>query len=187
MEVILMTDETTIKATTFIDENVDVNLIRSTIEAAQDLYILPILGTALYNEVLSQISAETLTVANTNLLNNYIRKALVWWTLSEGVDVFTYKIRNKGVLKETSENTQTVSLEEIKRLIDKFRNRAEEYSERTTKFLFENQSTYPLINNAGSGIDTIHPNDTNYQSGWYLGKKRNCNPFDYNQNNQIDL
>lgn len=120
-------------------------------------------------------------------MDQYISLALTWWTLYEGVDVFTYKFRNKGILRETSENTQTVSLEEIKRLADSFRNKAEYYSERITRFLLENQDTYPLINNAGSGIDTIHPNDTNYQTGWYLGGRKNCHPFDYNQRNQIDL
>lgn len=185
MEVVLMIDETTVKKTTFIDENVDVNLIKATIETAQDLYILPILGTALYNEILGQISAGTLTAANTTLLDTYIRKALVWWTLTEGVDVFTYKFRNKGVLKETSENTQTSSLEEIKRLIDKFRNRAEEYSERTTKYLFENYATYPLILNPGLGIDIVYPTTTNYSSGWYLGRGRpNSNGYDID--NEVD-
>lgn len=186
MEVQLMIDETTVKKTSFIDENVDVNLIKATIETAQDLYIHPILGTALYNEILGQISAGTLTAANTTLLDSYIRKALVWWTLTEGVDVFTYKFRNKGILKETSENTQTSSLEEIKRLIDKFRNRAEEYSERTTKYLFENYDTYPLILSPGTGIDVIHPNTTNYSTGWFLGKQRpHSNGYDIDSD--IDL
>lgn len=187
MEFILMIDESTVKATSFIDENVDVNLIRTTIKTAQDIHIIPILGTALSNEVLTQIDNSTLTTANTTLLDNYITLALVWWTLYEGVDVFTYKFRNKGILRETSEVTQTISLEEVKRLMDSFRNKAEYYSERVTKFLLENQATYPLINNAGTGIDTIHPNATNYQTGWYLGGNRNCNPYDYNKENQIDI
>lgn len=188
MEFILMIDETTVKATSFIDENVDVNLIRTTIKTAQDIHILPILGTGLYNEVTTQIDNGKLTALNTTLLNDYITMALVWWTLYEGVDVFTYKFRNKGILRETSEVSQTISLEEVKRLMDSFRNKAEYYSERVTKYLYENQTSYPLILNAGTGIDTIHPNSTNYTTGWYLGGGGKClKPFDYNQRNQIDL
>jgi hypothetical protein len=113
--------------------------------------------------------------------------ALLWWTLFEGVDVFTYKFRNKGILKETSEVSQTIGVDEVKRLMDSFRNKAEYYSERVTKFLYENQDTYPLINDAGSGVDTIHPNATNYNTGWYLGGNRVCHPFINHKRNQIDL
>jgi len=187
MEFILMISERTIKETSFIDENVDVNLIRTTIKTAQDIYITPILGTALYNEVLNQIDTNTLTTANTTLLDKYISLALLWWTLFEGVDVFTYKFRNKGILKETSEVSQTIGVDEVKRLMDSFRNKAEYYSERVTKFLYENQTTYPLINDAGSGVDTIHPNATNYNTGWYLGGNRVCHPFINHKRNQIDL
>ena len=186
MEFILMIDESTVKATSFIDENVDVNLIRTTIKTAQDIHIVPILGTALTNEILTQIDGGTVSAANTTLLDEYLTHTLVWWTLYEGVDVFTYKFRNKGILRETSEVTQTISLEEVKRLMDSFKNKAEFYSERATKYLMENTTTYPLILNAGSGIDTVHPNITNYSTGWYLGGKYKCGPFG-TKNNAIDL
>jgi len=182
-----MIDETTVKQTSFIDENVDVNLIRTTIKTAQDIHIHQILGTALYNEILTQIDNSNLSSANTTLLDDYLTLALVWWTLYEGVDVFTYKFRNKGILRETSETTQAISLEEVKRLMDSFKNKAEYYSERCSKFLLENQTTYPLINNAGTGVDVIQPNDTNYTTGWFLGGKDDCDPFLYNQRNQIDI
>ena len=187
MEFTLMTIPQAIKDTSFVDENVDDNLIATTIKTAQDLYIHPIVGTAMYDEILAEINAGSVSAKYTTLLDSYLVLALIWWTLYEGVDVLTYKIRNKGIMRETSESTALPSLEEIKRLADSFRNKAEYYSGRATKYLYENQDTYPLINNAGTGIDTIHPNSSNYQTGWFLGGRKSCHPGEYNRNNQIEL
>jgi len=58
----LFITEQFIKDNTLIDGNVDMKYITITIADAQRMHILPILGTALYNELDAQIVAGTLTV-----------------------------------------------------------------------------------------------------------------------------
>ena len=158
-----------IKETTMIDENVDEKLIRVVIDEAQSIHIHPIVGTGIYDELKSQKIAGTLTALNTTLINSYLQPALKYWVLYEGIDVFTYKIMNKSVVKKNSENSTTIDTEELIRLQNRFMDKAEWFSERATKYLQENQSDYPLYYNPGSGIDVIYPKTTNYSSGLYLG------------------
>lgn len=180
MAIVLFTSEKYIKDTSVIDENVDVKVIRDMIEVAQDLHILPLLGTGLYDELSTQINADTLTSDNTTLMG-YVVKALKWWVLYEGIDHFTFKITNKSLLKPTDENSVTASLQELQRIKADFRNKAELYSQRTTDFLRENHTTYPLFDNPGAGVDTIHPKRRNFTSGLWLGRGSNCvdNPNKY--------
>lgn len=177
--VVLFITEVHIKEVSIIDENIDAKLIQNAIREAQDIYVHPILGTGLYNELKTQISAGTLTALNTTLLDDYVKWSLIYWTLYTGVDIFTYKIRNKGIYKQTSENSNSIDLEETRRLMDSFRNKAEWYSERVTKYLLEYQTSYPLYINPGTTVDTIHPKKNNYTTDWYLGGSRKKDS-DYN-------
>lgn len=165
---VLFISEQYIKDTSYVDENVDVKLIRSNIQETQDFRILPILGTALYEDIKTKISAgNTATVAT--LLNTYIAPALKYWVLHDAAYLFQFKIMNKAVVKRSSENAEPIDIRELDRLMDYFKDRAEYYSERITKYLLENNTTYPLYDNFGDGIDAVSPRKQNYTQGIYLG------------------
>lgn len=181
----LFISENYIKENTLIDGNVDAKYIKITIADAQRLHILPILGTGLYNEISGQITAGTLTALNRTLLRDYIQDALKYWVVYEGIDLFTYKVTNKSIVKKDSDNSESISESEGIRLMDRNRDKAEYFSERITKYLIENETDYPLYTNAGDGYDTVHPKKNNYTTGWNLDDvERNYNlPIDYGRKN----
>jgi len=165
---VLFIGETYIKDTSYIDENVDIKLLRNSILETQDLRILPILGTGLYDECKSQVQAGTLTALNSTLLNTYVNVALKYWVLHDAALILTFKVMNKSVVKRTAENAEVVSVTDLDRLMDFFKGRAEFYSERVTKYLLANVSSYPLYLTAGNSIDTIYPKMNNYTQGLNL-------------------
>ncbi len=181
---VIFISETYIKDTSYIDENVDVKLLRNSILETQDFRILPIVGTALYNELKTQITAGTKTSLNNTLLSDYIAPALKYWVLHDAALILTFKVMNKSIVKRNSENTETIQTTDLDRLMDYFKTRAEFYSERVTKYLVENITSYPLFSNAGSGYDTVHPKLNNYTQGLYLGSKISTYdlPIDYGDN-----
>lgn len=156
-----------IKDSSYIDENVDEKLIKSSIAETQDFRILPLLGSALYNS-LNTTAPTSWSADEQTLVNTYVKPALKYWVLYDGGMLFQYKIMNKGIVKRSSENTESIDSSELKMLLDTFRAKAEFYSERVTKFLLQNNTTYPLYNNYGSGIDAVAPQQSNYTGGWYL-------------------
>lgn len=179
---ILFISEQYIKDTSYIDENVDIKLLRANILETQDVRILPILGTALYDDLKTKINTGTVssTTGYTTLLDTYISPALKYWVLHDGAYILQYKIMNKGIVTRSSENADNIGIQELDRLMAFFKDRAEFYSERITKYLLENDSTFTLYNNAGNGVDTIYPKYNNYTQGWYLGED------DYPYNLPID-
>lgn len=177
----LFLSEGYIKENTLIDDNVDAKYIRIVIADAQKIHVLPILGTALYNELSDQIIAGTVTSLNRTLLRDYIWDALKYWVIVEGIDIFTYKITNKSITKKDSDNSQPIDQDDVIRLIDRNRDKAEYYSQRITNYLVANCDSYPLYDNPGTTSDTVYPNRNNYQSGWNLDDVENTYglPIDY--------
>ena len=156
----------------------------------QELYILPILGTALYDELRTQIQAGTLTTVNQTLLFEKINPALMWHVLSKGAHIFTYKIRNKGIVTQTSDNANPATMSELDRMVKQFESFAQTYSERLMMYLVERMTTYPLYTNAGSGADTIHPTINQYNVGWNMPRTNGLNgynPCANGEENTIDL
>lgn len=170
MTTALFIGEQDIKDMSYLDENVDVNLIRPVIVEAQGMHILPLLGTGLHDNVSAQIIAGTLSTLNRTLLNSYCAKSLVYWTLYEGVDVLTFKMTNKSIIKRTSENGNSIEVSDVKRLMSRLKDKAEYYDTRLVKYLMENYTSYPLYYNPGDGIDTVIPRKDTYKTGMVLGR-----------------
>jgi hypothetical protein len=166
---VIFISETYIKDTSYIDENVDIKLLRNSILETQDMRIRGIIGTGLYDELKTQIAAGTRTALNITLLTDYIAPALKYWVLHDAALILTFKVMNKSIVKRTAENTETIQATDLDRLMDFFKNRAEYYSERITKYLLENEVSYPLYTDAGNGVDTEHPKAINYTQGLFLG------------------
>lgn len=163
-----------IKQDVYVDENVDVKYIINATAIAQELYILPILGTGLYDEISSQITAGTLSAINTTLLTSYIQPALKYWVFFEAVEMLNMKVSNKAIMKKNSDNSQPIDLNDVLHLKDKFRNIAEWKTERIIRYLLQAQTSYPLYLNPGNGVDTIYPKHNSYSVGWNLNKKYGC-------------
>lgn len=165
---ILFISENKLKENSFINENVDDKLLRTTIIQVQDMQIHPILGTGLYNEIKSQIVANTVTNLNRDLLQDYIQPVIIWWVMADGTIPLTYKFMNKSVVKKNSENSQSAELEELITVANNFKNKAEFYTKRLIKFLESNETIYPLYLNPGNDVDTLHPYRLAYQTGMNL-------------------
>lgn len=185
---VIFISEQYIKDSSYIDENVDVKLLRNNILETQDIRIRDIVGTGLYDELKTQVQAGTKTALNNTLLDDYIKPALKYWVLHDSALILTFKVMNKSIVKRNSENSETIETADLDRLMDHFKNRAEYYSERITKYLIENESSYPLFTNPGNGVDTVHPKMNNYTQGLHLGisGKTYGLPIDYGRKNYCD-
>lgn len=152
--------------------NVDSELIKQSIIACQDMFVQPIIGTSLLNEIKDEVSADTLTADNKTLLEDHIHDAMLFWILKEIVRPITYHYTNIGVQTKDSERTQPIDVEEVRRIENHYDSRAMFYAQRLMDFLCENSSTYPLYENPTDGIDIINPKSRAYNTGLWLGGGR---------------
>jgi hypothetical protein len=175
MAQVILLSETVLKERSIIQDNVDMKVISPTILDVQEFYIIPILGTSLYNEIISQVETNTLTQPNRTLLDEYVLRTMIWYCRFELPLVMNYKHFNKSVGVQNAENLQPASIEEIFVIRDNAKNKAEYYADRTTKFLLANTTVYPLyLNQTDANIDTIFAKQNNFTSGMALGDGACC-------------
>jgi hypothetical protein len=167
---VLFISEKYLKDNSYIDNNVDDKLITPLIILAQDKHILPVTGTSLWNDILSQIISGTVSSDYQDLLNNYLQKATLWWTLVEAVLPLSYKFTNKNVMQKNSDNGQPASMTDLLKLKDQFTNNAEYYSERAIRHLRANTDLFPLyLQITGNSLEMVRPQGNAYNAGMYLG------------------
>lgn len=84
LNTLLISDEI-IKERTAVHGNIDAEMIYPDIKVAQDMYILPVIGTALYDKLQAAVNANDWTNLTDykKLLDNYIIDALMYYTLAE--------------------------------------------------------------------------------------------------------
>lgn len=166
---VLFISETFLKQNTQVSDNVDVKYIRESILWAQDSEIQTILGSTLYDYIKTQIAASTLTGVYKTLVDDYIQIALKHYVTAECLQMAHYKITNKGLQIQDSEQSAPASTSNVDRLVEKEINKADWYRQRLIDYLCENSSSYPEYQNPDDGVDVIHPTRNNFRTSIYLG------------------
>jgi len=177
----------TIKERSALHSNVDDKLILPELLSAQDMYILPALGTALYNRLQSGIENNNLNADEVDLLDNFITNPLVYYTLSELPVGLSYQFYNKGLVRKNSENTETPQMQDLIDVASRYRTRAEFYTQRLIKHLKQVSSTSDKFQeyvNYGTGVDIIKPERDAYQASIWLGYDCDCKPMSFEERYQ---
>lgn len=182
---ILLISDTILKERTAVHGNIDPKLLYPEIKVAQDMFIHPILGTNLYNKLLSDVNVSGVTGSYKTLLDDYVIDALLYYTLSGLPIGISYQFWNKGVMRKVGDNTENPSMSELVDIHNHFRQRAEWYGERLTKYLKQTSSTtvLPEYLQPGDGVDTIVPENSSFTMPIYLGDHHHCVSLDKNNCN----
>tara|TARA_R110000850_G_scaffold5554_1_gene22769 strand:+ start:6813 stop:7379 length:567 start_codon:yes stop_codon:yes gene_type:complete len=169
MNLILLTTTQRVKDNSSIQNNVDDKLIAPYIKKAQFTHIHQLLGTKLYEKVLSDVETGTLTGNYKILVDRYVTPCLIEWTVYEVMPFISLKLDNKSISKGKSDYSDAGDLNDLKYLRQTVRDLALFYNQRIIDYLKTNTSLFQeyLTN---SNLDEIKPtNRTNMIGGVYLG------------------
>jgi hypothetical protein len=164
----------TIKERTGLHNNVDDKLIKPEIKTAQDMYIMPCLGSTLYNRIQAGITSNNLNANEVLLLDNYVVDTLVNYVLSELPQGMSFQFYNKGLLRKQGDNSDYPSMQDMIDVANRYRARAEYYKQRLIKYLRQNSTLYPEYLTWGGGIDVVRPELDGYTASIYLGNVSCC-------------
>ena len=143
----LIISEAKVRQFTDINDSVDSALIKNNVRTAQDIHLQRIIGTQLYNKILSDIDASTLAGDYLTLVSDYIADFLIYATYYETLESIYLRPRNNGLLQPTGgENSIEVdrSLYNMKR--QSVENKMEYYADRLSSYISDEEALFPELN-----------------------------------------
>ena len=160
----LYISSTRLKKDSAIGGSVDDNLVMPYILLAQDMNILPILGTDLDAKLKSDIQGGSLTGAYKTLVETYIQPALVQFAFVSLVPYLRLRfVNNAVVVMGATDQSSSASYEDLEPLMNTATDAAEFYRQRCIDYLRNNSSSFPeYTSNSGADLD---PTTRNYYAG----------------------
>lgn len=139
----LIISEELLKLYSPLSKNVDVDKVYPYLHLAQPYFVEPIIGDALLSELQSQVETGELTPENKALILK-IAPVLAYYATYLAMRSLSYSVTEKGITKETSENSSSIDRNELGDYILSIKQQAEMYADVLIKYLCRCQLSYPL-------------------------------------------
>jgi hypothetical protein len=146
MTTTFLISEAKLREYTDIDNNVDTALIKNGIREAQDIELQRLLGTLLYDKLLSDVDSDALTGNYKTLVDDYVQDFLIYASYYYILDSIYLRSRNNGLLTPNGgENSDGVdrTLYNVKR--QSVKNKMEYYADGLKDYLIEEEALYPEL------------------------------------------
>lgn len=172
-----------IKQYTSIGSQVDPEVIFPFILLGQQLYVQPVLGDALYNDIISRFDNNQLTGDTQTLYEEYLISAISYSGWYAAAPFLNYKTQRSGISTQSSDVLTPVTPEELDIYLTKVNNFKDYYLNRLEKYLVANSTLFPLFRRN----DIIESNGSTIYLGFKTTKKNA--PYwdrDYYGNDIID-
>ena len=156
-----------IKEFTASNGNIDVDKLLPYIYQSQTIEVQRLLGTKLYDKLISDITGSTLTGNYQTLVNTYIKPILIHYAMMYALPYLSVTISNGGVYRSNPENATALSSDEINTLVEQERSSAQYFAQRMIDFLnFNAGSQFPeYYTNSNEDISPDY--DDNF-GGWVM-------------------
>jgi len=143
-----------LKANTILNGNVDPATFMQFIKIAQQMHVQNFLGTKLYNAITTKINNDDLDGNYLAIVVDYIQPMLIHFAMVDYLPFANYQIRNGGVFKHRSENSESTTKDELDLLVQKHRSFADFYAQRFVDYMcIEGSNLFPEYwTNGGSDM-----------------------------------
>ena len=163
----LYISSTRLKKDSAIGGSVSDDLVMPYILLAQDMNILPILGTDLDAKLKSEIQAGTLAGVYKTLVETYLQPALVQYSFVSLLPYLRLRfVNNAVVVMGATDQSSSATYDALKPVMDTATDAAEFYRQRMIDYLRNNTSSFPeYSSNTGADLD---PTTSNFFAGIQL-------------------
>lgn len=144
---------TDIKILTGVRGNLDPDLLEPHIERMQLRDLKPLLHEDLYEELITQNNASTLTDLNTTLIDVYIKPFLAFSVFWERIPFIHFDLGNNGIQINNTNETEPATGNEVKQYqtdVEDLKNAQQQY---LFRYLEDNSDDYPLYVKDDDGVD----------------------------------
>lgn len=147
---------------------IDADALLPFVRVAQDKYIKNLIGTVLFDYLQDQIVAQTvgsLSVYYQDLLDDYIKNALIWYSCVEYIPFSSVQFKSNGAVKQQSEQGIAPSKTEIDYLKQIAQTNADYYALRLQNYLIAYSQNIPQYLESVGNQTQIYPDQTNQYFG----------------------
>lgn len=152
-----------IAATTMVGGNVERDKYTPCIENIQITVIEPMLGTLLYDKIISDLENNTLTGDYLTLFNDYIKPITKNFSVAEYALISTLNWTNKGIQVQNSENTNAASKERLNDVASLYKSTAQSHVIRFEKWIKENTLIEYVKHQ-----EEVNPQEIKRSFNWYI-------------------
>lgn len=143
MRNIYLINEQTIRKASMIDDNVDASYLQYAIWTAQETSLQEILGSKLYESILSQVESGTFKAPEyKKLLDNLIQPYLTNEVTAQIIMPLQYKIRNAGVVIGNDQHYQSMSMADVERVQQSYMHKAAFFGNRMIEYIVDNKEVF---------------------------------------------
>lgn len=155
--------------------NVDPDKFIHLIRDAEITILEPVLGTALYDKIITDFNANSLAGDYLEMFENYIKDVL-WHSvyamyLREGIIL----AQNTGIYENTPENRGSAQLENVQYVAKSAQSKADMYIARLERYLCD-KNIPEYMDDQPNDYD-VHPEDVRTIGGWHLGRDLHERPY----------
>lgn len=157
LESVLCTIED-LKRLTSIGNNVDVDVLWPHVLLAQQLFIEPVLGRPLYEDIISKFDNNELSGYTETLWSSYLVPCLAYCSWYNSSIFLNYKTNRTGINTHSSDVLTPLSTEEMSLYVERVNNFKTYWLNRLEDYLIDNADEFPLyrqnstVQNSGGSI-----------------------------------
>lgn len=128
-------------SSTILSGNTDTDKFLFCIANVQLTTIEPLLGTELYDKIVADKTANTLSGLYLELYTDFIKPIVKNESIAQFIEIASYTVDNGGVYKHTGDKIEVVDKQEVQFLAGKYKSLAQMYVERFNKWICKNPLT----------------------------------------------
>jgi len=148
--------------------SIDADALLPFVRTAQDKYLKNLLGTILFDYLQAQIVAnnvDNLSIYYRDLLNDYIKNSLMWYTCVEYIPFSSVQFKSNGAVKQQSEQGIAPQKNEIDYLKQRAQENADYYALRLQNYLIAYSQFIPQYLESVGNQTQIYPDQSNQYFG----------------------
>jgi hypothetical protein len=148
--------------------NVDPDKFMHLLDDVQVLILEPVLGTKLYDKILTDFDDDTLAGDYLKILNDYVKPCLWHSVFAQYLRDGVVLAQNTGIFTNSPENATPSNLDDIQYVSKSAQSKSDVYIERLERYLCD--VNVPEYENPQDNDYDIKPQrDISTIGGWYLG------------------
>lgn len=178
MKNILLVSEDYIKENSNLNDNTWGKYLLPAIREAQELNLTEFIGEGLYNRIIDLVDtgdiAMPVNVAYKALLDDYIRKYLMYQALANIVPYINVAMANIGTVIHNDEHVQILSAGNIELVQNDYQFKADAYCAKMQRHILDNIEAFPEVDNCACQKIKAHL-DSSASCSFWLGGPRAYN------------